>query len=95
MIHLPASVRVYLGLTTCDMRKSFDTLHALVREHLEVGPLARECLPRCAAKHCTLPSAQLRRAFNALKAASNRCKVSGDKSFPSFPTFSTKYRAGR
>ena len=35
MIHLPASVRVYLCLTACDMRKSFDGLHALVREHLE------------------------------------------------------------
>jgi IS66 C-terminal element len=31
MIHLPASVRVYLCLTPCDMRKSFDSLHALVR----------------------------------------------------------------
>lgn len=35
MIHLPASVRVYLCLTACDMRKSFDSLHALVRDHLE------------------------------------------------------------
>jgi transposase len=34
MIHLPASVRVYLCLTACDMRKSFDGLHALVREQL-------------------------------------------------------------
>jgi transposase len=36
MIHLPASVRVYLCLAPCDMRKSFDGLHALVREHLEL-----------------------------------------------------------
>jgi transposase len=36
MIHLPASVRVYLCLSACDMRKSFDGLHALVREHLEL-----------------------------------------------------------
>jgi transposase len=36
MIHLPASVGVYLCLTPCDMRKSFDSLHALVREHLEL-----------------------------------------------------------
>ena len=36
MIHLPASVRVYLCLTACDMRKSFDGLNALVREHLEL-----------------------------------------------------------
>ena len=35
-MHLPASVRVYLCLTACDMRKSFDSLHALVREHLEL-----------------------------------------------------------
>lgn len=36
MIHLPASVRVYLCLTPCDMRRSFDGLHALVREYLEL-----------------------------------------------------------
>ena len=35
-MHLPASVRVYLCLTACDMRKSFDSLHGLVREHLEL-----------------------------------------------------------
>ena len=40
MIHLPASVRVYLSLTACDMRKSFDGLHRLVREHLELDPFA-------------------------------------------------------
>jgi transposase len=31
---------VYLCLTACDMRKSFDGLHALVREHLELDALA-------------------------------------------------------
>jgi transposase len=36
MIHLPASVRVYLCLTACDMRKSFDSLHAMVRDYLEL-----------------------------------------------------------
>lgn len=36
MIQLPGSVRVYLCLTSCDMRKSFDGLHALVREHLQL-----------------------------------------------------------
>ena len=36
MINLPASVRVYLCLTACDMRKSFDGLHTLVREQLEL-----------------------------------------------------------
>ena len=40
MIHLPASVRVYLCLTACDMRKSFDSLHAIVREHLQLDPFA-------------------------------------------------------
>jgi transposase len=34
MIHLPASVRVYLCLSPCDMRRSFDGLHTLVRDHL-------------------------------------------------------------
>ena len=34
MIHLPASVRVYLCLTACDMRKSFDG------EHLELDAFA-------------------------------------------------------
>jgi transposase len=40
MIHLPASVRVYLCLVPCDMRKSFDGLHALVRDHMELDPFA-------------------------------------------------------
>jgi len=40
MIHLPASVRVYLCLTPCDMRKSFDSLQALVREQLELDAFA-------------------------------------------------------
>jgi len=40
MIHLPASVRVYLCLTPCDMRRSFDGLHALVREHVELNAFA-------------------------------------------------------
>ncbi len=30
MIHLPASVRVYLCTAPCDMRRGFDGLHALV-----------------------------------------------------------------
>ena len=38
MIHLPASVRVYLATSPCDMRRSFDGLHALVNGvlHLDV-----------------------------------------------------------
>ena len=40
MIHLPASVRVYLCLGPCDMRRSFDGLHALVCDHLLLDPFA-------------------------------------------------------
>ncbi len=40
MIHLPASVRVYLCLTACDMRKSFDGLQALVTQAMELDPFA-------------------------------------------------------
>jgi transposase len=39
VIHLPASVRVYLCLTACDMRKSFDSLASLVRSQMELDPL--------------------------------------------------------
>lgn len=40
MMHLPASVRVYLCLTPTDMRRSFDGLHALVRDRLELDAFA-------------------------------------------------------
>ncbi len=40
MIHLPASVRVYLCVSPCDMRRSFDGLHALVRDHLQLDAFA-------------------------------------------------------
>jgi transposase len=40
MIPLPASVRVYLCLSPCDMRRSFDGLHALVRDHLHLDAFA-------------------------------------------------------
>jgi transposase len=40
MIHLPASVRVYLCLSPCDMRRSFDGLHALVKDHLQLDAFA-------------------------------------------------------
>jgi transposase len=40
MIHLPASVRVYQCLSPCDMRKSFDGLHALVRDYLALDAYA-------------------------------------------------------
>lgn len=40
MIHLPASVRVYLCTCPCDMRRSFDGLHALVTSVLELDAFA-------------------------------------------------------
>jgi transposase len=40
MIHLPASVRVYLATSPCDMRRSFDGLHALVNAVLELDAFA-------------------------------------------------------
>ena len=36
MIHLLASVRVYLCLAACDMRRTFDGLAALVRGQMEL-----------------------------------------------------------
>ncbi len=36
MMHLPASVRVYLCSVPCDMRRSFDGLHALVTGTLKL-----------------------------------------------------------
>jgi transposase len=40
MMHLPASVRVYLATTPCDMRRSFDGLHALVSAVLQLDAFA-------------------------------------------------------
>lgn len=40
MIHLPASVRVYLCISPCDMRRSFDGLHALVTDRLQLDAFA-------------------------------------------------------
>jgi transposase len=39
MIHLPASVRVYLCTSPCDMRRSFDGLHALVTGAMQLDAL--------------------------------------------------------
>jgi transposase len=36
MIHLPASVRVYLCTVPCDMRRSFDGLHELVTAAMQL-----------------------------------------------------------
>ena len=40
MIHLPASVRVYLCTSPCDMRRSFDGLHALVSGAMQMDAFA-------------------------------------------------------
>ena len=40
MMHLPASVRVYLCASACDLRKSFDGLHALVAQAMELDAFA-------------------------------------------------------
>lgn len=40
MIHLPASVRVYLCTAPCDMRRSFDGLHALVIRTMQLDAFA-------------------------------------------------------
>jgi hypothetical protein len=40
MMHLPASVRVYLCATACDMRRSFDGLHAMVTQSMELDAFA-------------------------------------------------------
>jgi transposase len=40
VIHLPASVRVYLCTTPCDMRRSFDGLYALVNGAMQLNAFA-------------------------------------------------------
>src|SRR5712691_7538846 len=40
MIHPPASVRVYLATTPCDMRRSFDGLRALVSAVMQLDAFA-------------------------------------------------------
>ncbi len=37
MIHLPASVRVYLCTAPCDMRRSFDGLYAVVSSTMQLN----------------------------------------------------------
>ena len=41
MIHLPASVRVYLCMLPCDMRRSFDGLQALVSGTMQLDAFTR------------------------------------------------------
>ena len=40
MMHLPASVRVYLCTAPCDMRRSFDGLHGLVTGAMQLDAFA-------------------------------------------------------
>jgi len=40
VIALPASVRVYVCTSPCDMRRGFDGLHALVREAMQLDAFA-------------------------------------------------------
>jgi transposase len=40
VIHLPASVRVYLCMMPCDMRRSFDGLHAMVTGVMQLDAFA-------------------------------------------------------
>jgi transposase len=40
MIHPPPSVRLYLAMSPCDMRRSFDGLHAPVNTVLQIDALA-------------------------------------------------------
>ena len=39
MLNLPGNVRIYLCTMPTDMRKSFDGLHALVRQVFQIDPL--------------------------------------------------------
>ena len=40
MLSVPGQVKIYLSLEATDMRKSFDSLAALVSESLELNPLS-------------------------------------------------------
>ena len=40
MLSLPATLRIFLAVEPADMRKGFDSLAALVREHLKHDPLS-------------------------------------------------------
>jgi transposase len=40
MLNFPASVRVFFCVLPIDMRRSFDTLSKLVREHIKEDPLS-------------------------------------------------------
>lgn len=40
MLSLPSAVRIYLYAAPTDMRKSFDSLAALVQEHVSIDPFS-------------------------------------------------------
>lgn len=40
MLSLPASVRIFVAVEPCDMRKGFDSLAAIVREQFRDDPLS-------------------------------------------------------
>ena len=40
MLNFPPAVRIWLGAAPVDLRKSFDTLAELVRQHLQHDPLS-------------------------------------------------------
>ena len=42
MLSLPTSVRIWLATRATDLRKSFDSLAELVRQHLKGDPLSGE-----------------------------------------------------
>jgi hypothetical protein len=89
MIQLPGSVRVYLCLTPCDMRKSFDRLHALVRGHLELDAFrwTPVCVRQSAARlWCKLAFARLkvRKGSQAASAAFHSSDIVAFR-FPNFP----------
>ena len=78
MIHLPASVRVYLCLTACDMRKSFDGLHQLVRDYLQMDAFAGHLFVSpaggvIASRSCTGIATDSRYGASAWKKGPTRC----------------------
>jgi hypothetical protein len=55
VIHLPANVRLYLCLSPCDMRRCFDGLNALVRDHLQLDTSRSAVISSASEKTNALP----------------------------------------